>query len=76
VLALTVAHLMRRQADRVGLHLSVRELLAELGAIGETVLLVPRRRQRPPRAQRMLTDVTPTRRMTWRVSGMCDDLWG
>ena len=28
VLALTVAHLMRREAGRAGVHLSVRELLA------------------------------------------------
>ena len=39
VLALTVAHLMRREADRAGLHLSVRELLDTLVGIGETVLL-------------------------------------
>ena len=39
VLALTVGHLMRREADRAGLHLSVRELLDTLVGIGETVLL-------------------------------------
>lgn len=39
VLALTVAHLMRRQADRAGLRMSVRELLHQLAGIGETVLL-------------------------------------
>jgi hypothetical protein len=32
VLALAVAHLMRRHADRAGLHLSVRELLDQLAA--------------------------------------------
>ncbi|MDV6278121.1 hypothetical protein R3Q06_32125 [Rhodococcus erythropolis] len=31
VLALAVAHLMRRQAEHAGLHLSVRILLTELG---------------------------------------------
>ena len=41
VLALTVAHLMRRQADHAGLHLSVRELLASLAGIQETVVLYP-----------------------------------
>jgi len=38
VLALQVAHLMRLKAARAGLHLSVRELLAQLAGIGETVL--------------------------------------
>jgi hypothetical protein len=60
VLALTIAHLMRREADRAGLHLSVRELLAELGGIGETVLLFHDGGKGRPRAQRMLTDMTPT----------------
>ena len=39
VLALQTAHLMRREAARAGLPMSVRELLAELAGIGETVLL-------------------------------------
>ncbi len=39
VLALALAHLMRRHADRNGVHMSVRELLAELAGVGETVLL-------------------------------------
>jgi transposase len=60
VLALTVAHLMRRQTDRAGLHLSVRELLAELAGIGETVLLYHDGGKGRPRARRMLTDTTPT----------------
>ena len=60
VLALTVAHLMRRQADRAGLHMSVRELLAELAGIGETVLLYHDGGKGRPRARRMLTDTTPT----------------
>ena len=41
VLALQIAHLMRLKAARAGLHLSVRELLAGLAGIGETVLLYP-----------------------------------
>jgi transposase len=60
VLALTVAHLMRRQADLAGLHMSVRELLAELAGIGETVLLYHDGGKGRPRARRMLTDTTPT----------------
>ncbi len=41
VLALQVAHLMRRQAEQAGLHPSVRELLGQLAGIGETVLIYP-----------------------------------
>ena len=41
VLALQIAHLMRRQADQAGLHLSVRELLNSLAGIEETVLIYP-----------------------------------
>ncbi|MGH3123921.1 MAG: IS1634 family transposase, partial [Streptosporangiaceae bacterium] len=58
VLALQVAHLMRRQATRAGLPVSVRELLRELAGIGETVLLYQSGRGRP-RAHRMLTETSP-----------------
>ncbi len=58
VLALQIAHLMRLKARRAGLDLSVRELLRELGGIGETVLLYHGDRGRP-RAHRMLTETTP-----------------
>ncbi len=60
VLALTVAHLMRRQADQAGLHMSVRELLHELAGIEETVLLYHDGGKGRPRARRILTDTTPT----------------
>ena len=60
VLALAVAHLMRRHADHAGLHLSVRELLDHLAGIEETVLLYHDGGKGRPRAQRMLTDMTPT----------------
>ncbi len=60
VLALTIAHLMRREANRAGLHLSVRELLAELAGIEETVLLHHDGGKGRPRAQRILTDMNPT----------------
>ncbi len=59
VLALQIAHLMRYQARRAGLQLSVRALLDELGRIGETVLLYQGQRGRP-KARRMLTETTPT----------------
>jgi transposase len=58
VLALQIAHLMRLKARRAGLDMSVRALLAELGGIGETVLLYQGDRGRP-RAHRMLTETTP-----------------
>ena len=47
VLALAIAHLMRREATRAGLALSVPALLAELEGIGETVLLHQGERGRP-----------------------------
>jgi transposase len=60
VLALTIAHLMRRDAEQTGLHLSVRALLAELAGIEETVLLHHDGGKGRPRAQRILTDRNPT----------------
>jgi transposase len=60
VLALTVAHLLRRHADQAGLRLSVRELLAELAGIQDTVLLYHPGRKGRPRARRILTDRNPT----------------
>ena len=62
VLALTIAHLMRRTAEHAGLHLSVRELISELSDIQETVLLHHDRGKGRPRAQRLLTDMTDTQR--------------
>ena len=47
VLALQIAHLMRRQAERAGLRLSVHHLLGQLAAIGETVLIYPSAGSRP-----------------------------
>jgi len=60
VLALAIAHLMRRQTEHAGLHLSVRELLAALAGIQETVLLYHDGGKGRPRARRMLTDIDPT----------------
>ncbi len=59
VLALQIAHLLRLQARRAGLHMSVRELLAQLAGIGETALIYPTERGRP-KARRMLTETTDT----------------
>ena len=47
VLALQIAHLLRLQAERAGLGMSVRELLRQLAGIGETVLIYPGERGRP-----------------------------
>ena len=57
VLALQIAHLMRRQAERAGLRLSVRQLLGQLAAIGETVLIYPSASGRP-KARRKTTELT------------------
>ena len=57
VLALQIAHLMRRRAAQAGLRLSVRELLAQLAGISETVLIYPSTGGRP-KARRMTTELT------------------
>ena len=62
VLALAVAHLIRRTAARAGLHLSVRQLLEQLEGIGETVLLHHDGGKGRPRAQRLVTDMNDTQR--------------
>ena len=59
VLALQIAHLMRRHAHRHGLHLSVSELLAALAGIEATVLIYPSTGGRP-KARRMLTETNQT----------------
>ena len=59
VLALMTARLMVREAAQAKMAMSVRELLATLGGIEETVLLYQGDRGRP-RARRMLTEMTPT----------------
>jgi transposase len=69
VLALMAARLMVREADRAGLHLSVRELLADLAGIQETVLLYQGERGRP-RARRMLTETNPTQQRLYDLFGL------
>jgi transposase len=66
VLALQLAHLMRRQAGHAGLHLSVRELLGQLAAIGETVLIYPSTGGRP-RARRMTTELTAGQQKLYQI---------
>jgi transposase len=69
VLALTVARLMVREADRAGVHLSARELLGTLAGIQETVLLYQGERGRP-RARRMLTETGPTQQRLHDIFGL------
>jgi transposase len=69
VLALAVARLMVREADRAGMHMSVRELLGTLAGIGETVLLYQGERGRP-RARRMLTEIDPTQQRLYDLFGL------
>ena len=70
VLALAVAHLMRRTAAKAGLHLSVRELLEQLEGIGETVLLHHGGGKGRPRAQRLLTDMSDTQQRLFDLFGL------
>ena len=69
VLALQIAHLMRRRARQAGLDLSVRELLHQLAGIGETVLLYRGDRGRP-RAHRMLTETSPVQDKLTSIFGL------
>jgi transposase len=57
VLALQIAHLMRLRAERAGLRHSVRDLLATLAGIEETVLIYPSTGGRP-KAHRKTTETT------------------
>ena len=66
VLALQIAHLMRREAERAGLHLSVRELLGQLAGIGETVLIYPSTGGRP-KARRMTTELTGDQQKLYEI---------
>jgi len=68
VLALTVARLMVREAERAGVHISVRELLARLPGIQETALLYQGERGRP-RARRMLTEQDATQSRLYELFG-------
>ena len=69
VLALAVAHLLRRQAAQAGLQLSVRELLGTLAGIQETVLLYQGPRGRP-RARHVLTEMDPVQQRLYDLFGL------
>jgi transposase len=66
VLALALAHLIRREATRAGLDLPVPALLTELDGIGETVLLYQGERGRP-RARHTITKMTPTQQRLYEI---------
>jgi transposase len=72
VLALQIAHLMRRQAARAGLRMSVRQLLGELAGIGETVLVYPSTGGRP-KARRMITELSEDQHRLYEIFGL--DRW-
>jgi transposase len=69
VLALLLARLMVREAERAGITASVRELLFALSGIEETVLLYQGERGRP-RARRMLTETDARQRRLYDVFGL------
>ena len=69
VLALQLAHLMRRKAARAGLSLPVRELLGQLAGIGETVLIYPSAGGRP-KARRMTTELTSQQQELHEIFGL------
>ena len=66
VLALQLAHLMRQQAHRAGIDLSVKTLLDTLGGIEESVMIYPSTGGRP-KARRMLTDLTTDQKALYDV---------
>ena len=69
VLALQLAHLMRYRARQDGLDLSVRELLGQLAAIEETVLIYPSAGGRP-KARRMTTELTGHQPRLYHIFGL------
>jgi transposase len=66
VLALAIAHLMRRQAARAGIATSVPALLEDLEGIGETVLLYQGERGRP-RARHQITRMDPHQQRLFEI---------
>lgn len=71
VLAVTVLHVMRHEAEQAGLDLSVRELFEQLGGIREVVLRYPSTGGRP-RTRRLLTELTEPQRRLFEVFGLAE----
>jgi transposase len=66
VLALAIAHLMRRQAAQAGIATSVPALLEDLEGIGETVLLYHGEKGRP-RARHQITRMDPHQQRLFEI---------
>jgi transposase len=66
VLALAIAHLMRRKAARAGIATSVPALLEDLEGIGETVLLYQGEKGRP-RARHQTTRMDPHQQRLFEI---------
>ena len=71
VLATTVTHLMRHEAQQAGIDLSVRELLDQLAGIEETRLTYPSTGGRP-RVRRVLTELDPARQRLFDLYGLAE----
>lgn len=69
VLALAVAHLMRREARAAGIEMSVRELMSTLAGIEETELIYAGERGRP-RVRRMLTEMDADQKRLYDLFGL------
>ncbi|MDR2347990.1 MAG: hypothetical protein LBD90_05155 [Bifidobacteriaceae bacterium] len=59
MLALLIAHVMRRRAPQAGLNLSYEKICAELDQVQEVVMVYPKDRKGRPAARRALTETTP-----------------
>ena len=70
VLALQIAHLMRHQARRAGLHLSVRDLLAPARRHPGNRPDLPQSTAAAPKPAAMLTETTPDPGHARRVFGL------
>ncbi|MDR0593335.1 MAG: hypothetical protein LBG60_08825 [Bifidobacteriaceae bacterium] len=58
VLALMIAHVMRRRARQAGLEMSYAAICAELDGVEEVTLVHPKEGKGRPVAKRVLTDTT------------------
>ncbi|MFR9728330.1 transposase [Saccharopolyspora sp. MS10] len=71
VLAVVVLHLMRHEANRAGLDLSVRELFEQLGGIQETELRYPSTGGRP-RTRRVITERGAVQQRLYDLFGLAE----
>jgi transposase len=59
VLALLIAHVMRRRARNAGLDMSYKAICAEIGRVEEVTMLYPKDGKGRPVAKRILTETSP-----------------